>query len=152
MRLVLSLIGLLVCLQACVWDPPADRKLKLRNGSDKPVLVVYAVDDQSYHAINGLSDYNPFHEFQEADTTRGYRAGLLEDNPNYIGPSHTISANLGMGQWEDHIGKGKLRVYLFNPKTVLNNDWDGIRIGKKWDKMYSFTLNQIETMNWVISL
>ncbi|AUD00844.1 hypothetical protein CWM47_02840 [Spirosoma pollinicola] len=57
-----------------------------------------------------------------------------------------------MGQWEDHISKGKLRVYLFSPKKVLNNDWDHIRIGKKWDKMYSFTLIQVEAMNWVISL
>ena len=115
-------------------------------------MVYYAVDDQSYHAINGLSSFNPFHVIQQADTTRGYQAGLLKDDPNYLAPGQQMSAHTGGSKWEDNIGSGKLRVYLFNPKTVLNNDWDSIRIGRKWDKMYSFTLNQVEAMDWVISL
>ena len=116
------------------------------------MLVVYTVDGRSHRAINGLDDSNPFREIQEADIIQGYQAGLMEDNPNYIGPGNTISANLGTGSWEGHIGNGKLHVYRFSPNTVLNNDWDSIRIGKKWDKVSSYTLQQVEAMNWVISL
>lgn len=144
-------VFLIYCSGACM-NPPIDSKLKLINSSNRAMLVVYTVDDRSHHAINGLSDYNPFQEIQQADTTRDYQAGLLKDNPKYIAPNDTISAHLGMGKWEAHIGKGKLWVYIFNPKLVLDNDWDSIRMGQKWDKVYSFTLDQVEDRNWVIRL
>ena len=151
MKRIAYWVCLLYCLGACM-DPPIDSKLKLINTSNRAMLVVYTVDDRSYQAINGLPDYNPFQEIQQADTTRGYQAGLLKDNPKYIAPNDTISAHLGMGKWEAHIGQGKLFVYVFNPQTVLNTSWEAIRLGKKWDHVYSFTLDQVEAMDWAIRL
>lgn len=140
------LVGVLAC------DPPTDTKLKLINASDKPVLIIYNTEGKN-HDVNGMSgDYNPFHEIQQADSTRGYQIGLMKDNPNYILPGDTIAAHLGVGKWENHIGNGKLWVYVFKPETVLNNDWDGIRMGQKWDKVYSLTLDQVKAKNWVITL
>lgn len=143
-----------ICILSVVWacDPPIDTKLKLVNASNKPVLITYNAEGTN-HTINGLSgDYDPFHEIHQADTTRGYQSGLMKDNPNYILPGDTISAQLGTGRWENHIGNGKLWVYVFEPETVLNNDWDGMRLGQKWDKVYSLTLDQVKAKNWVISL
>lgn len=152
MRAFLLWTCLLSCLQACVWDPPSDDKLRLINASNEPVLVCYNTEGTN-HTINGLSgDYNPFHEIQQADTTRGYQRGLLRDSPEYIMPGNSISAQLGPGSWEGHIGNGKLWVYVFKPETVLNYDWDSIRMGQRWTKVYSFTLDQVKSMNWVISL
>ena len=77
-------------------DPAVDNKLQLVNASGKPILVFYTVDSRN-PISNGLPDYNPFREIQEADSTRGYQVGLMKDNPNYIAPGDTISAHLGMG-------------------------------------------------------
>jgi len=151
MKRIMYWVWLLGSLGACM-DPAIDDKLKLTNGSKEPMLVVYTVDNGSYGVINGLPTNNPFLEFQQADTTRGYQAGLLKDNPAYIGPGKTISAHLGMGSWEDHIGQGKLSVYIFNPQTVLHTSWESIRRGKKWDNVYSFTLDQVEAKDWAIRL
>jgi hypothetical protein len=150
MKLLLLLLCISFGVLAC--DPPTDTKLKLINASDKPVLIIYNTEGTN-HDINGLSgDYNPFHEIQQADSTRGYKIGLMKDNPNYILPGDTISVHLGVGKWENHIGNGKLWVYVLKPETVLNNDWDGIRLGQKWNKVYSLTLDQVKAKNWVISL
>ena len=153
MKDVLFWICLACCLQACM-EPPIDSKLKLLNASKKPFLVVYTVDSDSYHdqRINGLSSFNPFHVIQQADTTRGYQAGLLKDDPNYLAPGQQMSAHTGGGKWEDNIGRGKLKVYLFKPETVLTNSWDEIRSKKKWDRICVFTLEQVKTKDWVISL
>jgi hypothetical protein len=150
----MKIILLWLCLLFGVWtcDPPSDTKLKLINASNKPVLIAYNTEGTN-HTINGLSgDYNPFHEIQQADTTRGYQIGLMKDNPDYILPGDTISAQLGTGKWENHIGNGKLWVYVFKPETVLSNDWDEIRMGQKWDKVYSLTLDQVRAKNWIINL
>ena len=147
------MITLWLCLGLGIWacDPPIDTKLKLVNVSNEPILIFYAVDGRNY-AENGLSAYNPFQEIQQADTTRAYQSRLLEDNPNYVASGDTIRAQMGPGKWEGHIGSGKLWVYVFKPETVLNNDWDSIRMGQKWSKVYSLTLDQVEAKNWVISL
>ena len=76
MKVVLLWICLAFCLEACM-EPPIDSKLKLVNASEKPFLVVYMVDSNHDQRINGLSNFNPFHVIQQADTTRGYQAGLL---------------------------------------------------------------------------
>lgn len=150
MKIILLWLCILFGVIAC--DPPIDTKLKLINASDKPVLIIYNTEGTN-HTINGLSgDYNPFHEIQQADSTRGYQMGLMKANPDYILPGNTISAQLGVGKWENHIGNGKLWIYVFKPETVLSNDWDGIRMGQKWDKVYSLTLDQVKAKNWVISL
>ena len=152
MRIFLILICLLLDAQACVWDPPIDSKLKLINASNEPVLVYYNVEGTN-HTVNGLSgDYNPFHEIQRADTTRGYQLGLLKDSPEYIVPGGSMQAHLGPGKWEGHIGNGKLWIYVFKPETVLKYDWDSIRMGQKWSKVYSLTLDQVEARDWFISL
>lgn len=150
MKVILPGFCLLIGIWAC--DPPIDSKLKLVNTSDQPVLITYNAEGTN-HTINGLSgEYNPFHDIKQADTTRGYQIGLLKDDPNYILPGDTIAAYLGPGKWESHIGTGKLWVYVFKPETVLSNDWDGIRMGQRWAKVYSLTLDQVKAKNWVISL
>lgn len=111
-------------------EPPIDSKLKLLNASEKPFLVVYTVDRNHDQRINGLSNFNPFHVIQLADTTRGYQAGLLKDDPTYLAPGQTMSARTAGGKWEDNIGKGRLRVYLFKPETILTTSWDEIRTEK----------------------
>jgi hypothetical protein len=150
MKPMLLLLCILFELLAC--DPAIDTKLKLINASNKPVLIMYNTEGKN-HEIHGLSEnYNPFHEIQQADSTRCYQARVMKDNPNYVLPGDTISAHLGVGKWENHIGNGKLWVYVFKPETVLNNNWDGIRLGQKWNKVYSLTLDQVKAKNWVISL
>lgn len=115
-------------------------------------MVVYTIDYYHDQRIDGLFSFNPFYVIQQADTTRGYQAGLMKDDPNYILPGDAISAHLGVGKWENHIGNGKLWVNVSKPETILNNDWDGIRMGQKWDKVYSLTLDQVKAKNWVIKL
>ena len=152
---------LLLCLSSLFFsvtcsDPRNNFKLRLINTADRPVLVYYDTDadviiSHSYQ-VNGIPPYNAFHEFQEADTTRGYQLGLMRDNPNYIDPGGTIYARLGQGSWEGHIGDSKLRIYLFDPSVVLANDWNKLWTGKKWSKSYSFTLGQVKARDWVIRL
>jgi hypothetical protein len=135
-------------------DAAIDSKLRLVNTADKPILVYYTTDGQiavSYQ-VTDIPPHNAFHEFKDADTTRGYQRGLMKDNPNYIAPCGEIAASMGMGQWEGHIADGKLRIYLFDPETVLANDWDKLWINKKWTKAYAFTIEQVEARNWVIRL
>ena len=63
-----------------------------------------------------------------------------------------MSARTAGGKWEANISKGKLRVYLFKPETILTTSWDEIRTEKKWDRVYSYTLEQVEAKDWVVSL
>ena len=153
MKILLLYFFLLFCAFTCS-DPDNNWKLRFINTADKPVLVYYTTDwEIAYmnHA-NGTPLYNPFHEFQEADTTRGYQRGLMRDNPNYIASCNTIYARLSQGHWENHIGDSKFWVYLFDPDVVLANDWDTLWTGKKWSKAYSFTLKQVEARNWILRL
>lgn len=79
-------------------------------------------------------DYNPFHEIHRADTIRGYRDSILLASPHYLLPGDTLSAELGVGSCESHIGNGHLWVYVIGPETVLKNDWKDIAEGQKWEK------------------
>ena len=153
MKIPLLYISLIFGAITCM-DPAIDSKLKLINSSHKPVLIYYNTDGQiatSYY-VNGVPPYNAFHEFQGADTTRGYQRGLMKDNPNYIAAGDTIAASLGMGSWEGHINDGKLRIYLFDPETVLKNEWKTLWVARKWSKTYSLTLEQVKARNWAIPL
>jgi hypothetical protein len=93
-------------LEACM-ESPIDAKLKLHNASKKPFLVLYTVDNPNVQRVNGLSSFNPFHDIQQADTTRGYQADLLNDDSHYLAPGQVLAAYTNGGRWEDTIGKGK---------------------------------------------
>lgn len=150
MKNILLCFCLTLCLAAC--DPPIDSKLKIVNTSNQPVLIFYNTEGTN-HSIRGLSlDYDPFHEIHRADTSRSYRDSVLVDSPDYLLPGDTVSANLGFGSWESHIGSGHLWVYVIEPETVLKNDWKNILEGKKWKEVHSLTLDQVKAKNWIVKL
>lgn len=129
MNKLLSILPLLILISCDYYD----RRLKIINQSDKAICFDYEVDTFLDMPSINKKEYFISARIEPGDTNRVILPG-----------SST--------KWIMEVSSSKdstLSIFVFDYDQVLNNNWDTLRIRKKYKRL-DYKLDELNKNNWTV--
>ena len=141
----LNIFYLLIILFYSCTSPSGDDKLKIINNSDDGIYFYYSCD----------SVLNELHIYRNGINYSYDSIYIISDQ--YVKSKSSVNVLnkiLGRDAWNVYVTRCKsklLNIFIFSESTVNKYSDDSLRQNKLYIKRMSFTLEDLEKNNWVVT-